>query len=196
MKRSTCASGSGYVPSDSIGFCVAMTRNGDGTGCVSLPIVTCRSCITSSSADCTLAGARLISSASRKLQKTGPSSMSNCSLRALVHPRADEVGRHEVGRELDALEAAAEDVGDGLDGQRLREAGHALDQEVPAGEQADEDALEHLVLPGDHALDLEDGALEQLAVGASVERSQMSLVSQSRSFMVACSYPVQACWRG
>ena len=76
MKRSTCASGSGYVPSDSIGFCVAITRNGDGTACVSWPIVTCRSCITSSSADCTFAGARLISSASRKLQKTGPSSVS------------------------------------------------------------------------------------------------------------------------
>ncbi len=28
MKRSTCASGSGYVPSCSIGFCVAKTRNG------------------------------------------------------------------------------------------------------------------------------------------------------------------------
>ena len=77
MKRSSCASGSGYVPSDSIGFCVAITRNGDGTGSVCLPSVTWRSCITSSSADCTLAGARLISSASRKLQKTGPSSVSN-----------------------------------------------------------------------------------------------------------------------
>src|SRR5918997_1813447 len=76
MKRSTCASGSGYVPSDSIGFCVAITRNGDGTGCVAWPIVTWRSCMTSSSADCTLAGARLISSASRKLQNTGPSSVS------------------------------------------------------------------------------------------------------------------------
>src|ERR671937_16590 len=76
MNRSTCASGSGYVPSDSIGFCVAMTRNGSGTGYVLWPIVTCRSCITSRSADCTFAGARLISSASRKLQKTGPSSVS------------------------------------------------------------------------------------------------------------------------
>ena len=76
MKRSTCASGSGYVPSDSIGFCVAMTRNGSGTGYVVCAIVTWRSCITSSSADCTFAGARLISSASRKLQKTGPSSVS------------------------------------------------------------------------------------------------------------------------
>ena len=76
MKRSTCASGSGYVPSDSIGFCVASVRNGSGTGLVVPPIVTWRSCITSSRADCTFAGARLISSASRKLQKTGPSSTS------------------------------------------------------------------------------------------------------------------------
>ena len=65
------------MPSDSIGFCVAMTRNGSGTGMVSRPIVTWCSCITSSSADCTFAGARLISSASRKLQKTGPCSVSN-----------------------------------------------------------------------------------------------------------------------
>ena len=43
---------------------------------MSWPIVTWRSCITSSSADCTFAGARLISSASRKLQNTGPSSVS------------------------------------------------------------------------------------------------------------------------
>src|SRR3954452_5017669 len=76
MKRSTWASGSGYVPSDSIGFWVARTRNGEGTRWVSWPIVTWRSCMTSSSADCTLAGARLISSASRKLQNTGPSSTS------------------------------------------------------------------------------------------------------------------------
>ena len=77
MKRSICASGSGYVPSDSIGFWVAMTRNGSGTRCVVSPIVTWCSCITSRSADCTFAGARLISSASRKLQKTGPRWVSN-----------------------------------------------------------------------------------------------------------------------
>ncbi|SHV29829.1 Uncharacterised protein [Mycobacteroides abscessus subsp. abscessus] len=35
--------------------------------------------MTSSSADCTLAGARLISSASRKFATTGPSSVSNSS---------------------------------------------------------------------------------------------------------------------
>ena len=79
-KRSRWASGSAYTPSDSIGFCVASTRNGSGTGWVMPAIDTWRSAITSSSADCTLAGARLISSASTKLAKIGPSSTSNCSL--------------------------------------------------------------------------------------------------------------------
>ena len=56
---------------------IAMTTNGDGTGCDSPAIVTWRSCITSSSALCTLAGARLISSASSRLVKTGPSAVLN-----------------------------------------------------------------------------------------------------------------------
>ena len=136
MKRSICASGSGYVPSDSIGFWVAMTRNGSGTRCVVSPIVTWCSCITSSSADCTFAGARLISSASRKLLKTGPELGVERAGVGPVDPRADEIGRHEVGRELDAAERSAENAGGRLDGERLGEAGNALDQEVAAGEQA------------------------------------------------------------
>jgi hypothetical protein len=35
---------------------------------------------------------------------------------------------------------------------------------MPACEQADEYALQHRVLPGDHAFDLEEGLLEQLAL--------------------------------
>ena len=81
-KRSRCASGSGYTPSLSMGFWVASTRNGIGTSNVSPPIDTWCSAMTSSSADCTLAGARLISSASTKLAKIGPSSTSKCSVEA------------------------------------------------------------------------------------------------------------------
>ena len=83
MNRSSWASGRGYVPSDSMGFCVAITRNGSGAGNVSRPIVTCRSCMTSSSALCTFAGARLISSASRRFVKTGPSETWNSPARWL-----------------------------------------------------------------------------------------------------------------
>ncbi len=77
MKRSSCASGSGYVPSCSIGFCVASTKNGDGSGCRRPPAVTCRSCIASSSAACVFGGVRLISSASTTFAKTGPGTKRN-----------------------------------------------------------------------------------------------------------------------
>ena len=39
MNRSSCASGSANVPSYSIGFWVAMTRNGSGIGWVTPSIV-------------------------------------------------------------------------------------------------------------------------------------------------------------
>lgn len=60
------------MPSCSTGFWVARTRNGLGRRKVSFPSVTCFSAMASRSADWTLAGARLISSASRKLAKMGP----------------------------------------------------------------------------------------------------------------------------
>ena len=72
----------------------------------------------------------------------------------------DEVGGDEVGRELDPPERAAEHGGGRLDRQRLGEARHALDQEMAAGDEAHEHALEHLVLTGDHALHLDEGLLE------------------------------------
>src|SRR5262245_57052131 len=71
-KRSSCASGSGKVPEYSTGFWVAITMKGDGSSLVSPSIVTWRSSIASSRADCVLGVARLISSASRICAKTGP----------------------------------------------------------------------------------------------------------------------------
>ena len=72
-----------------------------------------------------------------------------------VDARPDEVGRHQVRGELDALERPAEDLGEGLDGQGLGQTGHALEEEVAAGQEADEDSLEHLVLADDDPPDLE-----------------------------------------
>src|SRR5229473_2098001 len=72
MKRSSCASGKGYVPSCSMGFCVAKTRNGSSNGYVRPPAVTRCSCMAWSSAACVLGGVRLISSAKSTLAKTGP----------------------------------------------------------------------------------------------------------------------------
>ena len=81
----------------------------------------------------------------------------------LPDARADEVGGDEVGRELDAVEGAAEHVGERPHGQRLGEAGHALEQHMTAGQQRDEHALEHRVLADDDALALPQGRLEGAA---------------------------------
>src|SRR3989449_7139932 len=72
MKRSSCASGSGYVPSSSIGFCVARTKNGRSSRYVRPAAVTWYSCIASSSAACVFGGVRLISSARMICAKIGP----------------------------------------------------------------------------------------------------------------------------
>ena len=72
MKRSSWASGSGKVPSYSIGFWVAITMNGRASGWVMPSTVTCTSCMHSSSADWVFGEARLISSTSTMFAKTGP----------------------------------------------------------------------------------------------------------------------------
>jgi hypothetical protein len=106
-----------------------------------------------------LAGARLISSARTKFAKTGPRRV------AKVLPPADDVARDEVGRELDARELAAADAGDALQGQRLGQAGHALDQYVAAGEQGDQHPVEQAVLTDDDAPELVKDGLQALARG-------------------------------
>ena len=73
-------------------------------------------------------------------------------LRLLIEDhRADEVGRQEVGRELDAGEAGVDDLGERADRQGLGQPGHALEQDVAAGEQPDEEPLHHRVLSHDAA---------------------------------------------
>src|SRR5437016_5146723 len=72
MKRSSCASGRGYVPSCSIGFWVASTKKGDGKEWVWPAAVTWCSCIARSRAACVLGGVRFTSSASTMFANTGP----------------------------------------------------------------------------------------------------------------------------
>src|SRR5438105_2715196 len=83
VNRSSCASGSGYVPSYSIGFCVASTTNGRASSYDSPSTVTCCSCMHSSSAACVFGDARLISSARRRFANTGPGRNSNSFVRWL-----------------------------------------------------------------------------------------------------------------
>ena len=100
-KRSSCAWGRAKVPSNSIGFWVARTTNGSGSGRVVPSIETWRSCIASSSAAWVRGVARLISSTRRMFVKTGPGA--NRSGAALVEAGAGDVDRQEVRRALDPV---------------------------------------------------------------------------------------------
>ena len=111
------------MPSVSSGFIVAVTRNGSGNACDCGPIVTWRSCIASSKADCTLAGARLISSASTTFAKIGPSDVREIAAALVENARSDDVARKQVGRELNALERSAHGARERATRERFREPG-------------------------------------------------------------------------
>ena len=74
------------MPSYSIGFWVAITRNGSGSGCDSPSTDTWRSCIASSNADWVFGGVRLISSASSTLVNTGPGRKPSSPPRRVIVP--------------------------------------------------------------------------------------------------------------
>ncbi len=82
-----------------------------------------------------------------------------------VDAGTDDVGGHQVGRELDARERPADHPREGLHGQRLGHAGNTLEQDVALGQQADQHPLHELVLADDDPFDLEDGPLQRVDLG-------------------------------
>ena len=67
---------------------------------------------------------------------------------------AQDVGRHQVGRGLHALEAEAQQLAERFDDQRLGDAGHALEQRVALAEDGDQNLFDDRGLAGDDAAQL------------------------------------------
>ncbi len=59
---------------------------------------------------------------------------------------AENVGRHEVGRELDAPRIEAEHDAHRIDEFGLGETGNAEEKRMPSGQDGDEGLLDHFVL--------------------------------------------------
>ena len=108
-------------------------------------------------ADWVLGVARLISSARTICEKIGPrwnSKIAPAVGRFHDDVGADDVGRHQVGRELDPVEVERQRVGQGPDQERLAQPRHAFQQRMAADEQAGQDAVDDLVVADDHLGDL------------------------------------------
>jgi hypothetical protein len=67
---------------------------------------------------------------------------------------SDDVGGHEVRSELDARIFEVQDAAERSEQRGFAEAGYAFEQNVAAGEEADEDAIDHLLLADDDFADL------------------------------------------
>ena len=65
------------------------------------------------------------------------------------HLGAEDVGRHQVGRELNPVEAQIDGLGQLLDEERLGETRDAAKQAVAAGEKRDQDLPDDALLPDD-----------------------------------------------
>src|SRR5438094_2660324 len=83
--------------------------------------------------------------------------------RDLVDGGADDVARHQVGRELDPLERAADEPRDRAREEGLRGTGHALDEQMPAEKERDEREAGGLVLPDHDAMHVAVEALRDFA---------------------------------
>ena len=82
--------------------------------------------------------------------------------------RPDDVGRHQVRRELDARELQVQHVRERMHQARLADAGNALEQDVPAREQAHHRRRDDFLVPDDTAADflrdLDEALTEQIDV--------------------------------
>ena len=78
-----------------------------------------------------------------------------------------DVRGHQVGGELDAVEAEVQGFGEAGDEERLREPRHPLEEAVAAGEQGDEELVDDLILSHDHAVEF--GLHARVDVSQAVE---------------------------
>jgi hypothetical protein len=98
---------------------------------------------------------------------------------------AGDVAGHEVRGELDAFEGEVEGLGQGRDEQCLGEAREADQQGVIAGENRDQQLIDHLILADDHLRQLmRQGLARLLAVLDRLEVVDLFLLARRGLFVL------------
>ena len=80
----------------------------------------------------------------------------------------EDVGGHQVGRGLDAMEAEAEQAGERFDDEGLGDARDAFEEDVALDEECHEGFVDDAGLAGDDAAQLGAGVVEELAGGVEL----------------------------
>ena len=94
---------------------------------------------------------------------------------------ADDVGGHEVGSALHALELQPHDVGQRPHRQRLRQAGNTFEQRMPAADDRQQQQIDHLGLPDNDPGELATGLARDLFECAHVLLCPFSTTLGTRS---------------
>ena len=110
---------------------------------------------------------------------------------------AGDVGREQVGRELDAAEVERQQPRQRLDELGLAESGKAFEQHMASSEQRGDDLVDRLLLAEDHPAQLVDEPRDlRLAVGDAFGGKECSTVSRHRSAHFSKYFFTALWWRG
>ena len=83
------------------------------------------------------------------------------------HLGSGDVCRHQIGRELDALEREVENPRNGFDQQRLGQAGYAGDQTMSAGKERNQHLIDDWILSDDDLVNLAEDAFTSVGNASS-----------------------------
>ncbi len=102
---------------------------------------------------------------------------------------AENIGRHQVGSGLDALEAEAEKPPESLHDERLGDARNAFEQRVALAEDSDQHFFDYCALARDHPAQLGTGMDDQL-IGRAQRLRQLGpgRVQFGRKIRVRCRF--------
>ena len=94
---------------------------------------------------------------------------------------AGDIRRHQVRRELDTFEIEIQNVRQRANEQRLREARHARDQAVTAGEERHQHVVDDIVLSDDNLSQFVEDAFAAFSDALDAVSASLRLVVQTRA---------------